>query len=267
MVLSKANAIAIRSDADYRDAQIALTRKSYPEVLLRRLMQALENYRGSRKIGWSRPWNKVGVRNFQSFRLSPEDNDLQRAACALLDLECAAIPKDARAFLDELLYRQSAPMGFVFLTEVEDGEERFEGAVLSYGRIHEGNRRFRDRCDILLESKIVDGVSVGLSRIRIFVDPYRGPSLDPLWSATIDSPETPTGSELFEQIARLSSEWGNIPTRRWSHWVMEYIDYFGPRQWSLRSSFFCPGEPSDRLYPTLALPASDSGRLQQAVRR
>lgn len=242
MFNSEGNAVSIQSDADYRGAQIALTRRSYPEKLLRILMQALENYRGSRKIGWSRSWNKVSVRNFQSFKLGRRDGDLQRRACALLNLECPEIPSDARAFLEELLYRDTPSMGFVFLTEVEDGGERYEGVVLSYGRINAENRRFRDRFDILLESKVVDGTSKGLSRIRVFVDPYRPGIMEPLWSVTIDEPKASLASELFDHIADLANEWSCDPSRVWAHWVTEYIDYFGPRRWDLKESCFGKGQ-------------------------
>jgi hypothetical protein len=239
--------IDIRSEADYQNAKDVLSSKSYPEQLLRKLMQSLENYRGSRKIGWSRPWNKYGVNTIQSYKLRTEDQVLHRQACALIERECTRMPEAARSFVEEFLLRKMPPMGFVFLSDIEDGKDLYEVAVISYGRVNADNRRFRDRLDVLLESKIENGRSMGLSRMRIFVDPYLKGRMEPLWSQTIDSPASEAGAELFAYVAGLAEDWANDRSRIWKHWITEYIDYFGPRRRQLEHSYFEAGTHAGRV--------------------
>lgn len=69
--------LEIRSEADYQNVLATLSRRDRPHAILRFLMRALESYRAARKMGWSRPWNKYGVVNFQSFKLDPaQDHEL-----------------------------------------------------------------------------------------------------------------------------------------------------------------------------------------------
>ena len=74
-------AYEIKNGDAYREAMITLNKRSQPPAMLRKIMNAFESYRASRKIGWSRPWNKYGIRTFQSYRLDCH-NDSEMAAYA-----------------------------------------------------------------------------------------------------------------------------------------------------------------------------------------
>ncbi|MDG4549205.1 MAG: hypothetical protein P9F19_06820 [Candidatus Contendobacter sp.] len=230
--------LEIRSEADYQNVLATLSRRDRPHAILRFLMRALESYRAARKMGWSRPWNKYGVVNFQSFKLDPaQDHELLALGQAVLDAECAAMPAPARAFVDDLFARRDPLMGFVFIQEFTDGGCRFEGGVLSLGRRATDQPRYRDRLDLILESPVVEGHSQGLARLRVFVDPYLGKK-EPLWSTTVEPAHDAASVHLFERLATLSWDWPRLPERLWDHWTSAYIDYFGPRQWLMRKSYF-----------------------------
>ena len=62
-------------------------------------------------------------------------------------------------------------MGFVFTHEFSEDGKQYEGATLSLGR--KNQKRYRDRIDIIFESPVIAGISQGLERIRVYIDPYR----------------------------------------------------------------------------------------------
>ena len=239
----------IDSESQYKIVHQTLTKQNKPSSVLRFLMRAMESYRSARKMGWSRPWNKYGVVNFQSFRVRPmEDTVLLNLATQILETECKDLPDKARCFVEELLSDKKKLMGFIFIHEVTENKTvKFEGATLSLGRVN--NKRFRDRLDIILESPVHGGASVGLKRLRIFVDPYNKQRKQPLWQYT-GSTQTKFSNNLFAQLSHYSWEWQNQQDRRWDHWTSKYIDYFGPRQWSLdRTYFFSCDNPQARISP------------------
>ncbi len=240
--------IILTNDHDYQKIQSELNAGKKPSKTLRYMMQALENYRQSKKFGWSRPWNKYDVVNFQSFRLNDSDVQLRRSALDVIAAQWPEMPERAQRFIDELLNGEAAPLGFVFFQEFNDDGNLFEGAVLSYGRINKDNRRYRDRLDLILESPVADGYSVGLSRIRIYVDPFNEQDKKPLWQGVIDNPVNPLAHRLFNRLADISWAWKEDSSRIWRHWITEYIDYFGPRQWPVQASYFyVPGNPGARI--------------------
>jgi len=182
------------------------------------------------------------------------------------------MPAEPRQFIDELLKGQIAPMGYIFFQEFTENEtlsatapcstfsplyasggrkaslQSYEGAVLSYGRVNKENRRFRDRLDLILESPVNDGVSTGLSRLRIYVDPYNSLDKKPLWQGLIDNPAHPLTHQLFNQLAAISWAWSEDKNRIWQHWITDYIDYFGSRQWTMLKSYFhVAGNPHARI--------------------
>ena len=238
----------IKNEEDYRSVQATLSRRDRPPAVLRFLMRVLESFRGARKIGWSRPWNKYGVVNFQSFRLNTkQDADLLEQAGDILTRECPSMPEPAARFVQELLANREQLMGFLFVQEFTENGRQFEGVNLSLGRRTAGQPRYRDRLDLILESPVQDGVSQGFSRLRIYVDPYTG-NKEPLWSTILEHRVSDTTLALFQQLASLSWEWADNPERRWDHWTSAYIDYFGPRQWSMRKSYFhTPNRSGDRI--------------------
>jgi hypothetical protein len=229
-------------------------------------MRVLESYRAARKMGWSRPWNKEGVVNFQSFKLDAvRDHELLELGRDVLDAECAAMPAPARAFVDDLLAHRDRLMGFVFIQEFTDAGRRFEGGVLSLGRRAADQPRYRDRLDLILESPVVEGHSQGLARLRVFVDPYLGKK-EPLWSTTVEPVHGVAGAGLFTRLATLSWDWARRPERLWDHWTSAYIDYFGPRQWLMRKSYFHVADaPWVRIDPAAPAAARETPRIESAV--
>ena len=215
-----------------------LSRLSRPPRILCHLMNALEAYRAARKHGWSRPWNKYGVVNFQAFRLDPErDESLLTLAGEIIDGELSEMPESARAFADDLLAQRERLMGFVFVHEVTEEGEKFEGATLSLGRLAADKPRHRDRLDLIVESPVRDGESAGFGRFRAFVDPFRGRT-EPLWTCVKKEPHQVATKTLFERLAEASHAWVGDADREWEHWTSAYVNYFGPRQWPMDRSFF-----------------------------
>lgn len=241
----------LSSEEEYQKIQAELNARKKPSKTLRFMMQAFENYRQAKKMGWSRAWNKYNVVNFQSFKLNAADQNLCQATLNVIDAEATTMPEEVRPFVTALLNGNVPPMGFVFFQEYTEKGRRFEGVVMSYGRVNEENKRFRDRLDLILESEVVDGCSQGLSRMRIYADPYLG-TKEPLWQQVIEQPAHTETINLFEQLARLSWAWANDQSRIWNHWVTDYIDYFGPRQWDMKKSYF-----HDQINPECRIGFSD----------
>ncbi|MFA5983084.1 MAG: hypothetical protein WC782_03625 [Methylococcaceae bacterium] len=242
-----ADKITLDTEEDYQKIQAELNAGKKPSKTLRYMMQALENYRQSRKMGWSRPWNKYNVTNFQSFKLNSTDLALQKLTFSVLEKEIQDMPEEAQRFVTELLNATQVPMGYVFVQEFSGQDGSYEGAIASYGRMNADNKRYRDRLDVILESAVVDGVSQGLSRIRVYVDPYRG-NTGPLWQCVIEQPKSTEAVSLFEELADVSWRWASDKNRVWQHWVTQYIDYFGDRQWPMKKSYFyVAGHPEYRL--------------------
>lgn len=221
--------LTITDEADYQRVQLLLGEKRRPPAILRALMSMFESYRQARKIGWSRPWNKQGVMTFCSYRVSPDDHDLLRAAVDVVQYVGEDLTPIERALARDLL--SSPPLGFMFLSEIERDGRRMEAITLSLGRINHDNRRHRDRLDVILESEIVDGTSRGLSGVRIYSDPHDGTrtrAVERRAPATL-----PAARRLFESCLERSHAWLPVPERHWEHWTSAYIDYFGPRRWPL----------------------------------
>ncbi|MFO1349296.1 MAG: hypothetical protein U1F68_00885 [Gammaproteobacteria bacterium] len=244
--------LRIENEEDYRRVQATLSRQNRPPAVLRFMMRLFESYRASRRIGWSRPWNKYGVTNFQSFKLVPaEDQDLLDCAAAVLRTETPAMPEPVRAFAAALLAEREALMGFIFVHETTDTDgRRFESVNLSLGRRALGQPRYRDRLDLVFDSPVINGESTGFARLRIYADPYRAGAKEALWSTVLEQRFDAPAIALFQRLATLSWEWAELPGRAWNHWTSAYIDYFGPRQWAVRKSyFFVPGAPEARIGP------------------
>ena len=238
----------IRREADYQRALSILTRGERAKPILKFLMGCLESYRSKRKMGWSRPWNKYGVMNFQSFQLHiAQDRDLLDLARQVIADERQTMPEAASIFAQELIDDRDRLMGFIFMQESVDNGRRFEGANFSLGSRPPGKSRYRNRFDIILESQIVNDVSQGLSRLRVYVDPYRTQA-GPLWSETFEPVRSAAATALFQRLSMASWSWAHDASRLWDHWTSAYIDYFGPRQWTLHKSYFyVPNSPETRL--------------------
>jgi hypothetical protein len=229
--------IEIKDETTYQAAMRTLGNQDRPPAILRFLMGAFESYRQSRKIGWSRPWNKYGINTFLSFKLDfPRDADLIERARAVLADEAGAMPGAARNFVDDL-FADGNLMGFIFMQEYSEDGRRYESVTLSFGR--KTQKRYRDRLDLILEAPIAGSTVGAFSRLRLFVDPY-AEQKEPIWQNTFEAVSSENAADLFRHLGDLSWQWAGDKTRIWDHWTSRYIDYFGPRQWSLDDSNFAP---------------------------
>jgi hypothetical protein len=226
---------SIQDTRAYKAAIDTLNKRNRAPSVLRLIMNALESYRQARKIGWSRPWNKYGVKTFRSYRLDPgADTDLIDRARAVLRAEATDLPDEARAYVDDLFSDDTQTrkrlMGFLFYHEVIDAETDgggvWEGVTLSFGRVN--HKRHRDRFDLVFEGRVADGRVGPLSRLRMFVDPFHGVA-PPLYQRTV-TPAHAEAQETFETLCDLYAAWADTPQRAWDHWTSQYIDYFGPRR-------------------------------------
>jgi hypothetical protein len=226
----------IQDEQGYQQALSTLSQAAQPPAILRLLMRAFEAYRAARKMGWSRPWNKYDLINFQSFRLQPQhDGPLIDLAHRLLRQEAGPLPAEVEGYVADLLADEGL-MGFVFCHEYREDGRIWEGATLSLGR--KVQRRYRDRLDIILESEIRDGKSRGLGRLRVYVDPYTPGRTAPLWQTQKEQELGELSRALFAELSDASWTWMDQADRIWDHWTSRYIDYFGERQQPLRHSYF-----------------------------
>ncbi len=229
----------VENQSDHDQVMRLINDRKKPNAILRLLMNAFEGYRQSKKLGWSRPWNKYNLTNFQSFKVYKEkDQDLIAFANRIVKQECSDISIEALEFADYLMNECDSLMAFIFLHDYVEEGQKFEGATLSLGC--KNNKRYRDRIDIIVESPVIDGVSQGFERMRVYIDPYtavRGP----MWSG-ISWPEADqVSSQLFDRLSAISSDWQAKKECQWNHWTSDYIDYFGPRKEFIQNSFFFQG--------------------------
>lgn len=241
----KARSYQIDSTTEYQRVKKAISKKNQPSKIMRFLMGALESYRQSRKLGWSRPWNKYDLTVFQTFKLRPaEDKSLLNQVTSVLKSD-VAMPSSAKYFADELLADEKHLMGFLFVHDYLQDGQLYEGVTVSLGRVND--KRYRDRIDLIFESPVSEGRSQGFSRIRAYIDPYMG-AKEPLWSHTVSENLSIQACHLFEVLTNCSWDWTEQADRIWNHWTSDYIDYFAPRKQPLEMSYFYQKElPKSRI--------------------
>ena len=233
------HAPSIANYDQYRAAVKQMDKGKKPAFLLRLLMNALESYRQSRKMGWSRPQNKYGLTVFESFRLDPtKDQVLIDFAIETILKEFAELDPESSQFVRDLR-EDPRLMGFIFVHDSQDEGKRYEGVTFSFGRVASGQTRNRDRLDLIVESEITDGTSQGLSRVRAYVDPFKTPiRKNPALVLSHESPQTNDVEELFVKGSELYSCWLGDADRDWQHWTQRYINYFGPRTTPVSNTYF-----------------------------
>jgi hypothetical protein len=232
--------VEIQSEREYQVALQTLGQRTRPNWLLRVIMNALERYRQSRKMGWSRPQNKRGLTVFAAYELTPAtDTDIVSRVFEATGREFASeLDAETRSYLASL---RSEPglMGFLFVHDLIEGERRFEGLTYSMGRRVAGEPRFRDRFDLMVEAEVGPAGSRGLTRVRAFVDPFRRPiETHPAQSFCHDTAFTEESAALFTLASELHTRWSTCRERHWRHWTSDYIDYFGPRLQPVSGTFF-----------------------------
>lgn len=246
--MSQSKKIEIETEKQYQEAMKTLGKRNRPNWILRLVMNALESYRQARKIGWSRPHNKVGVTTFSSYELDlKNDRKIAEEAFKAARVEFIGEIDDQQiSFLDDLK-NDPGLMGFIFVHDREDKGHIYEGATFSFGRRTPSLPRFRDRMDFIVESAIDNNGSRGLTSVRTIIDPFKQPiskyppvvlrhvcdeKTDPSWWFASES------LALFDRASELHGEWSKIPEKQWDHWTSDYIDYFGPRKQAVPGTYF-----------------------------
>lgn len=243
----KSGSFQIDSARQYQQVKKTVSKKQQPGKVMRFLMNALESYRQSRKLGWSRPWNKYHLTVFQAFKLKTGmDQNLFDMARSFLEHDIA-MPSSARHFVQDLLDDEQKLMGFVFVHDYQDPDDGliYEGVTLSLGRVND--KKYRDRIDLIFESPVIDGGSQGLARVRVYIDPYMG-AKEPLWTYTLCENLGNRAYACFDRLGSCSWNWAKEDDKLWNHWTENYIDYFGPRQQLLNQSYFYQADkPESRI--------------------
>lgn len=219
-----------------------LNLKKRPSWLLRRMMNMLEERRREQGLGWSRPWNKEGLNVFRTHKIAPaQDGGFMREVGVFLEALQEGLPAAGREFSRELL-ADPGLMAFVFYHNHRDESGEYEGLTVSLGRKCAEDPGKRDRLDIILEDRRVNGAVDGnVDRLRIYSCPWseygadRRPRVHEEGAA---GPNIELCQDFYQSQIDAYRLWRDEPLRQWSHWSIEYIDYFGPRAFiPLRSSF------------------------------
>ena len=228
----------IKDESSYQKTLTILSAQSKPSKILCKLMNMLESYRQSRKMGWSRPWNKYGLTTFTTFKLkATEESDLiEKTSSALSSVP--SVNEDALKFCNEILVDRDALMGFIFYSDFIEEPRTYQSITLSFGRKVPGQPRFRDRFDIIYDLEVIDGIANAPSRIRLYIDPYADCNKSPLLQTSFNSDDYPAFNVLFSDLCSKYQQWANIPERHWDHWTSRYIDYFGERNTNITNAYF-----------------------------
>lgn len=206
-----------------------------PSWLLRRFMNALERQRQARGLGWSRPWNKVDLTVFRTHTHEfPADAEYFAPLAPVLTRVLASVPEPFAAFARDL-FADPARMAFTFYHNRDTAGARFEGLTLSFGRRVRGDASKRDRLDLMLEDRCVDGRTDGhVDLLRVYVCPwaeFQHGRRHHLFTAA-DRPADLDADvhTLYRAALAGYAAWRDRPERQWQHWSQRYIDYFGPRR-------------------------------------
>lgn len=214
-----------------------------PSWLLVKLMNALEQQRQKKGLGWSRAWNKTGLTIFRTHTHHlATDMDYFAPVMPVLDRALARVRPAIRDFAHELL-QDPARMAFTFYHNNDPGDRQSEGLTISLGRRVPRDKTKRDRLDVILEDEREEGRVDGLvDRVRVYVCPWRDFGRDRSFHLTewIRPPaeELRLAQTLYANCVARYHEWKHEPTRQWSHWSARYIDYFGPREFIPQGSSF-----------------------------
>ncbi len=214
--------------------QRELNLQKKPPIVLAKLMNLLEAKRQRKGLGWSRAWNKYGLNVFRAhIHDFNEDRDYFDGVKNILEHLGQEIPPDYRDFVKDL---QADPlrMAFTFYHNNWSENEQYEGLTISMGRKLPDDRTKRDRIDMILEDRRVDGKVDGkVDRIRIYICPwdrYKNDKAHFLYeSKDLGEREFDIAQALYGTCLEKYQAWKDIEERQWSHWSVKYIDYFGPR--------------------------------------
>ena len=215
-----------------------------PHWLLRKIMNALEQKRQSKGLGWSRAWNKYGLNIFRTHVHHREQDAAYLAPLAPLFADLLQhAPTPHRTFARELL-QDPALMGFTFYHNHTAPHGQYEGLTLSFGRKVVADPSKRDRLDIVLEDRRAQGrVDGHVDRLRLYICPWAEYQKDRsyflLEQKDLATHAAGAAQALYSNCVHHYHLWKSEPTRQWSHWSARYIDYFGPRSFIPVGSSFC----------------------------
>ena len=220
--------------------EISLQRR--PNWLLVKMMNALEQKRQNKGLGWSRAWNKYSANTFRTHITHvDEDQDYLRPIPDFLHTILGDTVPEYQSFIDELL-NDPKRMVFTFYHNMDDEGVQSEGMTLSLGRKIPQDRTKRDRLDIVLEDRRENGaVDQRVDRVRIYLCPWSGYQ-DKQFHLTdlddLDAAQQRAAQTLYEHAIAYYHQWKGDEARQWSHWSARYIDYFGPRSFIPLGSAF-----------------------------
>lgn len=205
-----------------------------PNWLLRKLMNALEQKRQGKGLGWSRAWNKYGLNVFRThLQNQNRDPDYFAPIAPLLARLVALAPPAYQAFATELL-ADPGLMVFTFYHNHDSADGQYEGLTLSFGRKVPGDPTKRDRMDLILEDRRINGrVDGQIDRVRLYVCPWSEYQNDKnhfvVEENGLEADPSGPAQVLYQNCVRHYHAWKGDEARQWSHWSARYIDYFGPR--------------------------------------
>ena len=212
-----------------------------PNWLLVKMMNALEQKRQAKGLGWSRAWNKYGMNTFHSHICDAAvDGEYIQPAKDFLQAWEAVIDAEYRDFVQDLLADPSL-MVFTFYHNAEYDGVQYEGVTFSLGRKRPDDRTKRDRIDIVLEDRRVDGAVNGqVDRLRIYVCPWETYQDKQFQLIDIEEDHVQWDSvqPLYDHLVNHYHLWKADDNRQWSHWSVRYIDYFGARSFIPQESSF-----------------------------
>ncbi|BBH52015.1 hypothetical protein [Fluviispira sanaruensis] len=230
----------INSETNYKNTYEVLTSKNIPIYLLSSLMQKFEDYRAKRKMGWSRPWNKINVCTFESYRWYTKiDYDLLTLFRTVLLQNTHYFDDNSEFFIRDILHDTRA-QGFLFYHDRIEVDKAYEGVTLSFGRLSSLNNRYRDRIDIIFESQLINSTSTrNLDLIKIYIDPYSGDTNLPQ-VIKLDKSFKKTYGLLKNLYALLTYKYYSwqFSEREWYHWSQKFVPYFGERKFVPYNSLF-----------------------------
>ena len=213
-----------------------------PHWLLVKMMNALERKRQQKGYGWSRAWNKYGQTVFRSHTASMiEDRDYVAPVRPFLESFLGQMEEPYESFVGDL-FEDPSCMVFTFYHNSQGEEDQLEGLTLSFGRKVKGDMSKRDRLDIILEDRRVNGaVDRDVNRVRVYVCPwetYENKEFYLREVASLSPAQYEAAQKLYEHAVTYYHRWKGEESRQWSHWSTRYIDYFGPREFIPQGSSF-----------------------------
>ncbi|MGK0238069.1 MAG: hypothetical protein ACI92G_001533 [Candidatus Pelagisphaera sp.] len=205
-----------------------------PNWILSKLMNSLEGKRQAKGMGWSRAWNKKDLNVFRTHKMDSANDAkcVEDVADIIHDLLESA-SDSYRSFASSLLLDPKL-MIFVFHHNRDSKGNQYEGLTISLGRKVAEDPSKRDRIDLIMEDRRVDGRVDGmLDQVRLYVCPWSEYQNEKGHSLTESSHSEGTISDstqdLYESSVRSYHKWKSEEERQWSHWSANFIDYFGAR--------------------------------------